>query len=572
MDTSDQVAGCSHPSERLAMTLLRALAGAGVRDVVACPGSRSAPFAYALDTAVAEGWLRAHVRVDERSAAFLALGLSRGCQDGPLPVALVTTSGGAVAELHAGVAEADHAHMPLVVLSADRPFEMRGVGASQTTVQPGIFGPHVRGVWDVPAGFDEDGALASTIARAVALAMGAPTGTPGPVHVNVGFRDPLVPAWIHEAASGAAMTRPGSGGPLPVPEVRRADLVPTAWEEVVRTDLRTLVLAGDQADPAALDWARAAGVPLVGEPSSGLRGSEVCLPHQQSLLVHPDFGGGVEQVVLTGRPTLSRAVSALLARPEVRVVIQWSHAQWPDVAGNADVVVAALASAVAPHDDLAWPAAWKEASQEAGRRIVDLLEGAEADSWMLAAARIVWESACPQLVVGASNSVRALDLVAGSGGPGRVLANRGLAGIDGTVATAIGVALAAGVPTTALMGDLTFLHDVGALAVPAGEKRPDLRIVVMDDQGGSIFAALEHGAAPRDVHDRWFRTAQPTALEPLCRAHGATYRSVECVTDLRSVLARPIHGIEVVHLRVLADPQGFTAVREVLLDGRGTHS
>ncbi|HLS63208.1 MAG TPA: thiamine pyrophosphate-binding protein, partial [Ruania sp.] len=178
-----------NPSTARARALVTALVAAGVRDVVLAPGSRSAPLAYALAGAAGAGWLRVHVRVDERSAGFVALGLARD-----RPTAVVTTSGTAVANLHPAVLEAAHAHLPLVVLTADRPHELRGVGANQTTDQVKVFGAAVRGYWEVPADHGEDTTLVrSAVVRAVTAANGTRTRNPGPVHLNVAFADPLTP-------------------------------------------------------------------------------------------------------------------------------------------------------------------------------------------------------------------------------------------------------------------------------------------------------------------------------------------------------------------------------------------
>lgn len=566
------------PSQSLAEGLVLALAAAGVRDVVYCPGSRSAPLAHALHRAESAGHLRVRVRLDERAAAFVAVGLSRAgalcppdtldeggaaplagapARSGSAPVAVVTTSGGAVAELHAGVAEASHSGIPLVVVSADRPFEMRGVGASQTTTQPGIFASHVRATWDVPAGTPADRRLDALVARAVATALGRPSGAPGPVHLNVGFRDPLVPDLASALPDLPSL-------PLVLP-VRPA---PTPWEDAVRAEPATLVLAGDGADPAAGEWARAAGLPLLAEPSSGLTPDPAWIPHEQSLLAAPALAGAVRQVVLTGRPTLSRPVSALLSRDDVRIVVQSVGPGWVDVAGTAAVVVPALTTARHPAGDGRWGARWRAAADLVtthlgGPALVD--EGAAPT--LLSAARAVWEEASGTLLLGASNSVRAVDLVAGAPGRPRVVANRGLAGIDGTVATALGLAWGSGGAVCALMGDLTFLHDASALTMTEGEEEPDVCLVVLDDHGGSIFASLEQGApALADRYERWFATSQSASVEGLTRASGARYLGVETLGELRRALKEAGRGRVVVHVRVARDPEALAAVRDCAHD------
>ncbi len=608
-DALPGTAPASHPSEELARGIVAALVASGVRDVVYCPGSRSAPLAYALDAAVRAGVVRAHVRLDERSAGFLALGLTRAGRPGdaparllderkssdrasdegtpvarsggwgesnphPVPVAIVTTSGGAVAELHASVAEAHHSRLPLIVLSADRPAEMRAVGASQTTTQVGLFGPHVASTLDLPADTVADRSLAARIGRLIASAQGLPTGTPGPVHINAAFRDPLTPA------GGSAAAPDFAPGPVPA-RVVASPARRVAWEDAVEPGLATVIIAGDDADPAAAEWARVARVPLLAEPSSGLAFSSERIPFQQTLLAGP-LAAEVDQVVVTGRPTLSRPVSRLLARSDVRVVVADPSPAWTDVAGSAALVVPALRPPAAPSsidpgatdeagaagpldgDDRAygpdgWRERWLDAAAFAGERIGKVLESAPLS--VLGVARTIWERDERMLVLGASNSVRAADLVGSGGAARRVVSNRGLAGIDGTIATAIGVGLGTGKPVTCLLGDLSFLHDAGALALPADEAAPDLLLVVADDAGGGIFAGLEHGLAENaPTFDRWFATAQTTSIEGIARAHGMDYVEASSRAELAAVLVAPLAGIRICRVPC-ARPTEIASVR-----------
>jgi 2-succinyl-5-enolpyruvyl-6-hydroxy-3-cyclohexene-1-carboxylate synthase len=578
-----------HPSEALAEAVVAALAACGVRDVVYCPGSRSAPMAYALDRAARAGVLRARVRLDERGAAFLAVGISRAgalpgsdeggsaaaadpSQGGSMrqaagmrPVAVVTTSGGAVAELHAGVAEAAHSGVPLIVVSADRPVEMRGVGASQTTDQPGLLTPHVRGVWDIPAGTAPDGRLRALVARAVATACGLPAGAPGPVHVNIGFRDPLVPRAAvppAPAGDGATTRAPGASAPVRVTRVARAEPRPWRWEDAVDPDLRTVLVAGDGADPEAGHWALAAGIPLLAEPTSGATTSGAWTAHQQTLLSGP-LGPGVQQVVVTGRPTLSRPVGALLARGDIRIVVQSRDLPWTDVAGQAELVVPALGAATARHRDARWTEEWARSAESVTRALLPLTEPADdAAPTLVSAARAVWNAGAGTLLLGASNTVRAVDLVASGRGRADVVSNRGLAGIDGTIATALGLAWGSGGPVRAVMGDLTFLHDASSLMLSASDTEPDAQIVVLDDQGGGIFAGLEHGdPALAGAFEKFFGTAQASSIVGIARAHGARATTARTIGQLRARLARPVRGREVVHVPILRDPELLARVR-----------
>ncbi len=553
------------PSEILADGVVRALAACGVRDVVYCPGSRDAPLAYALARAEREGLLRAHVRLDERGAAFLAVGLSRAAGIGSAqafaPVAVVTTSGGAVAELHAGVAEASHSGIPLIVVSADRPFELLGVGASQTTHQPGLFGSHVRDVWDVPADTPAGPSLDGIVTRAVSAALGVPSGRPGPVQINVGFRDPLVPlTWPGGPESEVAPVERSSAS-LPT-RILSAEPVATPWEDALDPTLATVIVAGDGADPHAGEWAERAGVPLLAEPTSGATTSSAWVPHQQALL-DTVLAEGIRQVLVTGRPTLSRPVTALLSRPDIRLIVHSPVPGWVDVAGRAELVAAALDPAPAPHPDVEWAQAWRRAGVAVDRAMRPMVVAAgDARPTLASVARAVWEDVEGTLLLGASLTIRAVDLVAGAPGRAAVVSNRGLAGIDGTIATALGLAWGGAGPVNALMGDLTFFHDASSLMLSDSNPEADVRIVVLDDHGGSIFSTLEHGRDRYvDVHERWFATPQNAHVEDLARAYGAAFRRVGTMGDLRAVLGEPVRGREIIHVPLESDASLLASVR-----------
>lgn len=569
------------PSVAAARSLVLGLVAHGVRDVVLAPGSRSAPLAYAVAAAAEAGLLTLHVRVDERTAAFLALGLARGAAIGtdgadgalggavaPAPVAVVTTSGTAVANLHPAVLEAHHTGVPLLLLTADRPHELRGTGASQTTDQVGLFGAAVRWAADVPAPAGrpgEDADLQALLARAVAAARGLRDGAPGPVHLDLAYRDPLHPAEPLDLRDAA------------LPDVARvAPLVPgPAHDPLLPGDpARTVVVAGDGAGPLARALAEAQGWPLLAEPSSGATGGPNAVPAYRLVLGDAALAGQVQHAVVLGRPTLSRPVQRLLARPDVTVtVVAPGAAPWPDAARRAAAVLPGLAlrwtSAPAPEPS-AFLARWRAAG--AAAEAVVARAAADGDvATPLAVARAVAGAAGPGdvLVVGSSNPVRDLDLVLGADAPPHVLANRGLAGIDGTVSTALGVALAAardGRRTLALLGDLTFLHDVGGLLRGPGEPHADLRLVVVNDDGGSIFATLEHGAlagttpCAAATFERVFGTPHGASLGPLCAGYGVDHQLVLDVPSLRHALAAPSHGVQVVEVRVgRADRAATTA-------------
>ncbi|WP_369370918.1 2-succinyl-5-enolpyruvyl-6-hydroxy-3-cyclohexene-1-carboxylic-acid synthase [Promicromonospora sp. Populi] len=582
------------PAVTAARALVADLVTRGVQDAVLAPGSRSAPLAYALAEAADAGRLTLHVRIDERAAGFLALGLSKGTEGSP--VAVVTTSGTAVANLHPAVLEASHTGLPLILLTADRPHELRGTGASQTTDQVGIFGSAVRFAADVPAPSGVAGSsvapasgaapdappapdlrdLRNIAARAVSAALGFRSGHPGPVHLNLAFRDPLAPS---TPLPGPPADTEQEGYPRPDPPL----VVPVLQQNFASPALpgdpaRTVVVAGDGAGPEARQLAEARGWPLFAEPSSGATGGPNAIAAYRLLLGSTELAEDIEQVVVLGRPTLSRPVQRLLGRPDVAVtVVAPGAGPWPDAARNAAVVLPGLAPFWFEQDAAEEPQEPQPAQepreflarwQAAGARVAQVLRDVTSDDAViggptaLSVARAVAGVLGPDdlLVVGSSNPVRDLELALGLDGPGpAVLANRGLAGIDGTVSTAVGVALSAarrGLRTRALLGDLTFLHDVGGLLRGPDEPPVDLEIVVVNDDGGSIFATLEHGAlagtgnVASATFERVFGTPHGSNLAQLCAGYGVDHQLVKDVPTLRHALQAPSHGIQVIEVRV----------------------
>ena len=566
------------PSVDTARAILSALDDLGLTHVLYCPGSRSAPFAYALESGAFGG--HAMPVLDERGAGFAAVGLAR---TGALP-AVIVTSGTAVAELTPAVLEASHARLPLLVISADRPGELRGVGASQATFQSGLFGVHARACVDLEPQ-EPSRALVGQLSRAVAAACGAPTGTPGPVQINVAFRDPLTPQSRASGAAGDSQDEVmASFVPRPT-RVQPTNAAPERWEDVVGAARAGLIVAGEGASPLAAQWSRASGFPLLAEPASGAWAGGGVTPYEQAIVSSP-LAGEVDTVVVTGRPTLSRPIHALLARPDVRVVVVDAHAPWVDISGNASVVVPALAAPLRPTCGAEWAARVRAAADEAGLHI-DALLAAGSGRTMLSLARAVASATRGPLVLGASNPVRAFDLAVESLAGRPVFSNRGQAGIDGTIATAVGIAAGlgsariatpdrAGEPrddargraqasrVTAVMGDLTLCHDASSLALAAATGA-ELDIIVADDEGGGIFATLEHGnAATPEAYDRWFGVAQHVNYEALAAAYGVGFARAATPSELAAVLADPPAGPRLIHAPVERAAHLYAQVRNAL--------
>ena len=553
------------PSVDTASAILASLDALGLTHVLYCPGSRSAPFAYALEAGAFGGDARAVL--DERGAGFMAVGLAR---TGALP-AIVVTSGTAVAELAPAVLEASHARLPLLLLTADRPGELRGVGASQATDQSRLFGAHVRAQVDLEPQ-EASTTLVGHLTRCVAAACGAPAGTPGPVQINVAFRDPLTPA---SPASASASGDEAGASFVPRPtRVLPASPLSARWEDVVGPATAGLIVAGEGALPCALEWSRASGFPLLAEPASGAWAGGGVTPFEQSLVCSP-LGREADTVIVTGRPTLSRPIHALLARPDVRVILVDPHAPWVDVSGNASVVVADLEPAREPISaaQAEWASRVRDAARDAGERIESLL-AAGSGRTMLDLARVVAASTSGPLVLGASNPVRAFDLAVPTLEGRAIHSNRGQAGIDGTIATAVGIAVGAGcageatVPAgervTAVMGDLTACHDASSLALAAAA-RAHLDIIVADDRGGGIFATLEHGRATTpEAYDRWFGVAQGVDYEALAAAYRLAFARVDNPAQLARVLETPQAGPRLVHVPVERGAHLYAAIRDIL--------
>ncbi|WP_433010591.1 2-succinyl-5-enolpyruvyl-6-hydroxy-3-cyclohexene-1-carboxylic-acid synthase [Kribbella sp. CA-294648] len=526
-----------NPSTAFATVVVDELIRSGVREAVLAPGSRSTPLALALAAADRDGRLRLHVRIDERTAGFLALGLIRGTG---LPVPVVTTSGTAVANLYPAVLEASHSGLPLIVLSADRPPELRGTGANQTTDQLKVFGDAVHLFHELGTPTKQLGQVAywrSQIARAVSTAVGARTADPGPVQLNCPLVEPLVPTddgdWP-EPLDGR------STGPWT--SVHATAAQPSA----VAPGPKTVVVAGDGASQAARLAAEAGNWPLFAEPSSRARTGPAVISAYRLLLAATSLNDEIERVLVFGHPTLSRPVTKLLARPEVEVIVVSPTGLWPDAGRRAAAVVTGLE--VIGTDTTDWLDRWLQADQQARPAIDKVLAGSLSGP---AVAALMGEviGADGMLVVASSNPVRDLDLAPVV--PIRTVANRGLAGIDGTLSTAVGAALANAGPTYALVGDLAFLHDANGLVIGPAEPRPDLRIVVVNDNGGGIFSTLEQGGTDHATHfERVFGTPHNVDLSALAAATSTPYKLVETTDALRDALAQTVAGIDIIEVRV----------------------
>jgi 2-succinyl-5-enolpyruvyl-6-hydroxy-3-cyclohexene-1-carboxylate synthase len=514
----------------------------GMRSACVSPGSRSTPLALAL---ARHPGVRIFVHLDERSSAFFAVGLAKASGE---PVAVACTSGTAAANLLPAVVEASMARVPVIVLTADRPPELRGVGANQTIDQRGLYGGYARAFTEAPVPGDDPG-VAGWRRRGAAAARSALALPPRPVHVNLPFREPLVPedagtvgpapndepgAIGHAAsADGAVSHRDGSvDATASAPE---RELSPFA--ERLPGTARGVVYAGGlrRGGEDVVAVARALGWPLVAEPHSGARRPDA-LAAGQLLLANERFvDEHVPDVVLQiGAAPTSRAALSLVGRTPALLIVD------PDDV-VADPLRRSLARLVAPpallldllpsdaRPDEAWRSAWRSASHRA-RSAVDALLDRWEEPFEGRVARDVAACVADGSVVcaGSSMPVRDLDTFMRPRADLRVVANRGASGIDGFVSTTLGVA-AAGAPTVALLGDLTLLHDVGALVWNA-RRGANAVFVVPNNGGGRIFSLLEQRALPE--LDALFTTPHHADLGAVATAAGARHVRVERAADL----------------------------------------
>lgn len=537
-------------------TLVDEWVAAGVRHAVVAPGSRSAPLAIALHR---DPRIAVQVVLDERTAAFVALGIGRATG---MPAIVVCTSGSAAAHFHPAVIEADHGDVPLLVCTADRPTELLDTGAGQTIDQHGLYGPSVR--WFAAPGApdtERPEVWRSIAARSVARACGP---RPGPVHLNLAFRDPLV--------------GPDAAGPLGRP----GPATITAPRTVVATDLddlarrciaaeRGLLVVGwgsGLSDAALDELAAATGWPVLADTISGLRTAPAHVAHYEALVRHTPFANAhrPDLVVRFGAPLTSKVVTQWFGAEIEQIVVDPNGRRLDPhrvaarfVEADADPFAHSLARRVhevrGHHEGSAstWTAAWHAADGEARRAVASVLGAHGASGAALAAAVFAALPDGTEFSVASSMAVRDLEWFAQPRTGVRVHANRGANGIDGLVATATGIALGSAAPTVVLLGDLAAHHDIASLQAAVGSGA-NLTIVVADNGGGGIFSFLpqaEHCSG--DEFEALFGTPQPADLVALAEAFGARATRVDALSApdaVRAATVRP--GVDVVVVPTLA--------------------
>lgn len=541
-------------SSAAAQQIARRLVRAGVSDVVLAPGSRSAPVVYALGPLNEAGLIRTHVRIDERDAGFLALGLARGlrARGASSAVAIVTTSGSAVANLHPAILEASYGRLPLVAITADRPARLRGTGANQTIDDQSQVLSDVRARFDISAGESleaVDCALTDAVRTSVGMGGGVRAEVAGPVQFNVQFDTPLVPtpdelrAWTAEIAEWdrAGSNAPASVGATPV--------------HVTVTD-GTVIVGGDAGGHSAESLRALASdhaLPVFAEPSSPLArttaaSSTVVPAHARVLGERRDLRDAIRTVIVHGKPTLTRPVAALLADEMVTVQRVTDEIDGADLTVTDETDDTSTSGPTWSRDWVEAGEAFVAAAKDERSAEPDMTKpsGAASAGRFQPTARAISEYLAAQdvtLFVASSNSVRylsdATDIRA------RIHASRGLAGIDGLVSTATGLSLGLGEPVVLLIGDIAMLHDVGGLLTPSAEDPGDVTIVVLNDDGGAIFSGLEHSQAQVVPYlERYFTVPHGRGFAELAAAYGWDYERVRTVEDFKNAVNGSLGGTD----------------------------
>lgn len=522
---------------RWAMALIDGLAAAGVVRAVISPGSRSTPLALAC---LRHPFLRTWVQVDERSAGFFALGLAKADQR---PVALVCTSGSAPANWFPAVIEANHGLTPLILLTADRPPELHGCGANQTIDQVRLFGTQVRASHELPPAETAPAALRGLGFLAARAVDRSRWPLPGPVHINVPLREPLLP-------SGPLPERESAAQPA---AVCYPALLPQA-EEISRLAKELsgrpgLIVCGDgeyeESFPAALaQLAAQLACPVLADPLSNLRfgahDRSRMLARYDAFLRRESFARNhsPEWVLRFGAMPVSKPLQLHLAASAAAIhILAEPHGRWPDPLHQTSRLLradaAAVCSALAAARPLPAPAAWLEDFIAAERRAGELAEQVEKPVEAAVVESLARRLAGACLFCGNSMAIRDLDsFAAGGETPLRIVGNRGASGIDGNVSTALGLAAALGRPVAALLGDLAFYHDMNGLLAARGA---NITFVVLNNGGGGIFSYLPQ-AGLEDFERAWLT---PTGLDfsLAARMYGLDYRRVGNGEDFDAAFA-----------------------------------
>lgn len=550
-------------NHQLATQLVGLLASGGVTDAVISPGSRSTPLVIALHEARAD--LRLHVVLDERSAAFFALGLARITGR---PTLLLCTSGSAGGHWLPAVIEASRVGVPLVLLTADRPVELQGVGAPQTIDQRGLFSRHVR--FEADLGAPAAGVSLRWLGPLVGRALDYATGPrPGPVHLNAPFRKPL---WEPGPVASVPAPRPQAPrvlrGPPRLDEPALDALaarLSAAPRGVILAGPRERALGAEPDFPAAIcALAERLGWPVLADPLSRVRfgphDKSSVIAHGDALLRSRTFGAAhaPHLVLRFGQEPTSAAIASWAAlHGRDRTLVVDPTGSWEDPSHVADAVIAASPAWLARELEarvpertvaIAWLESWRSADRAAGMALAHHA----ADGLWEGAIHATIASALPEgslLHLASSMPVRDADTWSPMHERAvEVVSSRGANGIDGTLAQALGAAVAWGGPATVVLGDQAFLHDIGSLQLARAHRGP-FTAVVIDNGGGGIFGHLPIAAHP-EAFEPYFLTPHQSDLGAIAAGFGVPVHRPRGVGELRGLLAQPADGFRLILLTV----------------------
>ena len=520
-------------STQLARGIVRRLIEAGITDVVLSPGSRNAPISIALHSAQQFGLVKLHIRIDERTAGFLALGIAKASLR---PVAILCTSGTAVANYHPAVLEAHHSQVPLLVITADRPAFLRQTGANQTTLQAGIFGTAVAFSADISASeWDLDPVILNL--------------QQGPVHLNVQLDDPLLPDDAHDWLKG---TKPGQWINREPTKSGKLTLSHPHGVIVVGHDRAGLSVAEIEKFASEIGWPLVVEDPLSFSSAVSHASLFLSSPRIRELL-RPEIA------VVVGRTTLSRSINAFVKLAAQEFVVD-PRAESIDVKRNATQIFFSLPKVEKRFDsDSTWDSTWNSFAEQTAALISGIPNWSEQNI-----ARTLGASLVPgtTLFVSSSRPIRDLEGFVSPRSGIETFANRGLAGIDGNISTAFGIA-SQRESTVALLGDLSFLHDITGLVGPLGQTRVNLRLVIVNNDGGGIFSTLPQNGVPG--FEEIFGTPHGLDIAAISASFGLDTTTVTDIDQLTGILLQPIVGVSLVVADVPSRAENARALRELNL-------
>jgi 2-succinyl-5-enolpyruvyl-6-hydroxy-3-cyclohexene-1-carboxylate synthase len=494
----------------LARVIVRQIIEAGITDVVISPGSRNAPLSFAFFAASQKGLIKLHTRIDERTAAFFALGLAKASGRA---VPIVCTSGTAVANYHPAVLEAHHTNTPLLVLTADRPARLRKTGANQTTEQARIFGKSVRYFADI------SGAVFPMELPLYSLAS-------GPVHLNIQFEEPLAAdsdsTWLDEIKIA--------------PRNIKSTKAPSSLK--VKSERAVLVVGHDRGGFTTEEvdtFAAQLGLPVISEDPLSLKNS---IAHASLFLTSTSITKELtpKTAIVIGRTTLSRSINNFVASANKQIVID-SRIATVDTDRNADKRFTQIPTLESNEADIEWLERWQKFSDRTGKELEKITQWSEPVLARTIATNIKNGTT---LFVSSSRPIRDIEAFASARSGIETFANRGLAGIDGNISTALGIATAR-TSTVAVLGDLSFLHDLTGLI---HTEKPNLLLIVVDNNGGGIFSTLAHRGS--DGFESIFGTPHNLDLAAVATALNVKTQTVSSVEQLTKELSQPIEGLRIV--------------------------